>query len=146
MNLNKKKALAVKTFGVGEKRIVFLQSRIEEIKEAITKQDLRDLEKDGAILVKGIKGRKTVVGRKRNKRSVGNVRKKVNKRKRDYVTLTRKLRRLVAEVKKQDKLTKEEIIEIRKRIRNKMFRSKAQLKEYIGGKAPKGVPSEEGKK
>jgi large subunit ribosomal protein L19e len=133
MNLNKKKMLAVKTFGVGKKRIVFLPSRIEEIKEAITKQDLRDLKADGAILISEIHGRKTVVAKKRNKRSVGNVRKKVNKRKAEYVTLTRKLRSIVAEAKKQGKLNAEEVIEIRKKIRNKMFRSKANLKEHMGG-------------
>ena len=133
MNLNNKKLLAVKTFGVGKKRIIFLPSRIEEIKEAITKQDLRDLKEDGAILISEVKGRKTVVAKKRNKRSVGNVRKKVNKRKAEYVALTRKLRRLVAEAKKQGRLNLAEVKEIRKKIRNKMFKSKANLKEYMGG-------------
>ena len=35
MNLSKKKKLAKKTFNVGEDRIVFLESRLDEIKEAI---------------------------------------------------------------------------------------------------------------
>ena len=47
--------------------------------------------------------------------------------------MTRKLRKYVSEMKKQGRLSKEEITEIRKRIRNKKFRSKAHLKEYIGG-------------
>ena len=47
--------------------------------------------------------------------------------------MTRKLRRYVAEMKKQGKLTPEEIKDIRNKIRNKAFRSKAHLKEYIGG-------------
>ena len=131
MNLRNKKELASRTLGVGKERIVFVQSRLEEIKEAITKQDIKDLKSDGAILVKEISGRKTV--RKKARRSTGNVRKKVNTRKQDYVILTRKLRNYVSELKKQGKLTKEEVTEIRKKIRNKVYRSKAHLREIIGG-------------
>jgi len=98
MNLRKKKALAARTFGVGVGRIEFLEPRLEEIKEAITKQDIRDLHKDGAIRIKNIKGRKAKP-RKKKKKTTGNVRKKINKRKREYVTLTRKLRKHLAENK-----------------------------------------------
>ncbi len=129
MNLRKKKALAARTFGVGLARIEFLQPRLEEIKEAITKQDIRDLYKDGAIKIKDIKGRKT--NKPKRKKSVGNIRKKLNKRKRDYVILTRKLRRHVAENK--EKLTENERKDLRKKIRNKFFRSKSHLKEHMGG-------------
>lgn len=131
MNLGKKKELAARTFKVGKARIVFVKARAEDIKEAITKQDIRDLNKDGAILIKEIKGRKKNPAKKK-RRSVGNVRKKIKRRKRDYVTLTRKLRGYVSELKKQGDLSEAEVKEIRKRIRNKAFRSKANLKEYIG--------------
>lgn len=131
MNLRNKKSLARRTFNIGKRRIVFLSSRLDEIKEAITKQDIRDLQKDGAILVKEIKGRKKVKKRV-GKKSPGNIRKKVNKRKKEYVIMTRKLRKYVAELKKQGKLSREEVIDIRKKIRNKFFKSKANLKNYIG--------------
>src|SRR5690606_18370803 len=107
------------------------ESRLEDIKEAITKQDIRDLKADGAILIKEIKGKKKVV--KKRSRSPGNVRKKVNTRKRDYVIMTRKLRAYTREALNQGKITKEEMKEIRKKIRNKDFKSKANLREYIGG-------------
>ena len=131
MNIGKKKLLAMRTLKVGKERIVFLKPRLDEIKEAITKQDIRDLQKEGAIIVKDIKGRKKV--KKINKRSTGNIRKKVNKRKKEYVIMTRKLRRYVAEMKKQGKLSKEEILDIRNKIRNRIFKSKAHLKNYIEG-------------
>ena len=130
MNLRKKKALAARTFGVGLERIEFLEPRLEEIKEAITKQDIRDLYKDGAIRIKNIKGRKANT-KKKKKRTAGNIRKKVNKRKRVYVTLTRKLRKHLAESK--GKLTAKENKDIRNKIRNKFFRSRAHLKEHMGG-------------
>lgn len=131
MNLGKKKALAIRTLKVGKERIVFVKSRLNEIKEAITKQDIRDLLKEGAIIIKTIKGRRKVV-RKRS-RSPGNIRKKVNRRKREYVIITRKLRKHVAGLKKRGEISNEDFKEIRKKIRNREFKSIAQLKEFIVG-------------
>jgi ribosomal protein L19E len=132
MNLRTKKELAAKTLKVGKERIVFVRERLPEIKEAISKQDMKDLHSDGAILIKEIKGRKTNVKRK-NKRGTGKVKKKVNMRKERYMIIVRKLREYVKELKLQGKLTKEEVVEIRKKIRNHEFKSKANLKNYIRG-------------
>jgi len=132
MNLNKKKELVARTFGVGKERIVFVNGRLEEIKEAITKQDIKDLHQDNAILIKEVRGRKKVQ-KKKKKRSVGNVRKKLKNRKENYVILTRKLRSVVKELKKQGKLSQIEFKEFRKKIRNKEFKSKTHLKNYLKG-------------
>ncbi len=130
MNLGKKKNLAARTLGIGKERIIFVKSRLDEIKEAITKQDIRELYQDKAIIIKDIRGRKKRIKKKR-KRSTGNIRKKAYKRKKEYVIMTRKLRGFVSELKKQKKLPAEEIKDIRKKIRNKFFKSKAGLREYI---------------
>lgn len=130
MDLKKQKSLAARTFNVGESRIVFVKPRLEEIKEAITKQDIRDLYNDGAIRIKNVKGRKKVVDKKR-KRTTAKIRKNVNKRKENYVLLTRKLRKVLKE--NESKLTKKEKEDIRKKIRNKYFKSKAHMKSYIEG-------------
>jgi len=132
MNLGKKTALAARTLKVGKGRIVFVKSRLSEIKEAITKQDIRDLHKEGAIIVKDIKGRRKII--KVNSRSPGNIRKKVNVRKKLYVIITRKLRRYIVELRKRGDISGKDFKEIRKKIRNKEFKSIAQLKEVIGGK------------
>ncbi|OGJ13062.1 hypothetical protein A3K82_03405 [Candidatus Pacearchaeota archaeon RBG_19FT_COMBO_34_9] len=129
MNLKKKKALAARTFRIGESRIEFVNARLEEIKEAITKQDIRDLHRDGAIIIKKIKGRKGHKKRKK-KKNVEKLRKKINKRKKEYVKLTRKLRKYLSEMK--EKLTKKEREDIRKKIKNKFFKNKSHLKDYIG--------------
>ena len=133
MNLRKKKELASRTLGLGKSQIVFLESRKDEIKEAITKQDIKELKKDGAIIIKEMKGRKKKKKVKVKQRGTGKIRKKVNTRKKDYVILTRRLRSIVAEMKKQKRLTQEDATEIRKKIRNKKFKSKAHLGEHIGG-------------
>jgi len=130
MNLTSKKELAARTLKVGKERIVFVVARLNEIKEAITKQDIKDLNKDGAILIKEIKGRKKKI-KKKKKRTTGKIRKKVNTRKQDYVKLTRKLRKHVVELKKQGKLSSEEVKEIRKKIRNKQYKNKANLKARV---------------
>ena len=133
MNLGKKKKLAARTLKIGKERIVFLNSRASEIKEAITKQDIRDLKSDGAIIIKEIKGRKRKISNPK-KRGPGKVKKNVSKRKQKYVVMTRKLRKYVGERKKQEKISNEEYRDIRKKIRNKFFRSKSHLKEYIEAK------------
>ena len=130
MNLKKKKQLAARTLGVGIARISFRNDRIDEIKEAITKQDIRDLVSGNAIIVNGIKGRKSHV--KRKSRGMGRTKKKIRNRKQTYVKLTRKLRNYLKEIKKQNRLTKEEYRRIRKQIKSKMFRSKSHMKELIG--------------
>jgi large subunit ribosomal protein L19e len=130
MNLKKKKILAAKTLKVGIARIVFLKPRLDEIKEAITKQDIKKLNEDGAILIKNIKGTKKVE-KKAKKRGPGNIKKKINKRKRDYITMTRKLRKHISGLKKQGELSNKEFTQIRKKIKNKEFKSKAHLKEHI---------------
>jgi len=130
MNLRNKKNLAKKTLKVGRERIIFVGPRLEEIKEAITKQDIIQLHKEGAIKIKEVKGRKKVEKRSR-KRGPGKIKKKLNKRKEKYVLMTRKLRKYVSGLKTQGKVSKEEVKEIRKKIRNKFYRSKAHLKEQI---------------
>ncbi len=130
MNLNNKKELTARTLKVGKGRIMFVKARLEEIKEALTKQDIRDLKNEGAIKIKEVKGRSKV--KKRKRRGPGKIKKKINTRKQDYVKMTRKLRAYVSEMKKQDILSGKDAESIRKKIRNKKFRSKVHLKDYIG--------------
>jgi len=129
----KKKELAAKAVKVGKERIKSVNLRLDEIKDAITKQDIRDLVLSGAIIVKPVKGRKANVKRK-NRRGQGKVKLKVNKRKQEYVKITRKLRKHVKILKEQGKITSEEGKQIRKEIRNKAFKSKSNLLSHIGDK------------
>ena len=48
--------------------------------------------------------------------------------------MTRKLRKIAAHLKKSGELGNEEYKDLRKKIRNKNFKSKAHLKDYIGNK------------
>ena len=68
MNLKKKKSLATRTLKVGKERIVFLKSRLDEIKEAITKQDIKDLKKRGSNNCKRNKRKKKSRKEKKKKK------------------------------------------------------------------------------
>lgn len=130
MNLRKKKKLAKRMLKVGEDRIVFLESRLDEIKDAITKQDILDLKKSGAIIVKEKKGRRTKQGKHNRNRSVGNTRKKIKQRKRTYMKMTRKMRSYI----KSEKLEGEAKKDLSKKIKNREFRTREHMREYLGGK------------
>lgn len=130
MNLKNKKELAAKVLKVGKNRIYFVQENLTEIKEAITRQDILDLYKAGAIQIKDINGRKKIVKRK-NRRKTGKIKKKVNNTKQEYVILTRKLRLFLKHLLKTGKIDKITYHDTRKQIRAKRFRSKRHLKETL---------------
>lgn len=130
MNLSKKKELARKTLKVGKDRIVFSEEGMSEIKEAITKDDIRSLHSEGIISVKPVKGRKTVEKRK-TRRGPGKIKKKINNRKQEYVKITRKLREYIKELKNKEEINRDLYKGLRKKIRMRNFRSKAYLKDYI---------------
>ena len=140
MKLEKKKALIARTLNIGKGRIVLNTSRLAEIKEAITKQDIKDLFNDGVISIKEIKGRKKVIRRKTRRRA-GSIRKKVKKRKKDYVRITRKLRAYLKALKNKSLITPDKFKLLRKQIRSKDFKSLGSFKERI-----KEISLEENKK
>ena len=130
MKLENKRKLAMRTFDVGGGRVTFNKERLSEIKEAITKQDMKDLKESGAISIKEKKGKKKVV-RRTTRRRAGSIKIKVNTRKRDYMTMTRKLRAYLSRLKARGEITPAVFTELRKQIRTKAFKSLAHLKEHM---------------
>ena len=137
-NLKKKKELAAKTLKVGKNRLSFNQDNLAEIKEAITRQDIKDLHAEGIITIKPIKGR-TKIKKRKTRRGPGKIKKTVNKRKQVYVKITRKLRAYLSELKKLGVIDRELYIDLRKKIRMRNFRSKAHLKEYLESHGEIGI-------
>ncbi len=135
MNLKKKKKLATRVLKVGIDRISFNEERLDEIKEAITNQDIRDLVKSKAIIIKPKKGRRKI-NKSKSKRGFGKIKKKIRKRKENYIKLTRKLRRHLKNLRKMKKVSQKDYKTIRKQIRNKTFRSKSHLNEMLGQQQP----------
>ncbi|MDD5193885.1 MAG: 50S ribosomal protein L19e [Candidatus Nanoarchaeia archaeon] len=130
MNLKTKKQLAAKTLEVGKNRLVFNQESLSDIKEAITKQDIKTLYDEGIISIKPVKGRKRIEKRK-TKRGPGKIKFKINKRKQEYVKLTRKLRKYLKELKIRGEVDRELYYNLRTKIKMRDFKSRAQFKEYL---------------
>ncbi len=130
MNLAKKKFLVMKTLGVGRDRVIFNVERLEEIKEAITKQDIRELAKNGAIAIKEIKGTRSKPKRKTRRRA-GSIRNRAINKKRVYITITRKLRKHLNELRGKGKISRDQFYSLRKEIRARRFSNKPDLKERI---------------
>jgi len=131
-NLNKRKALASRVLGVGKNNITFDIQRLEEIKEAITKQDIRDLFAEGIIRIIPARGRQ-IKEKRRTNRKAGKIKRKLKLRKVKYVILTRKLRRYIKDLKKAKKIDQHIYSDLRKKIRSKIFKDLSHLKEYTGG-------------
>lgn len=130
MQLAKKKNLASKVLNTGKNRIIFSQENLNEIKEAITRQDISDLYKAGAIKIKEIKGRKKRKKRK-NRRGPGKIKKKVKNSKQEYVKLTRKLRKYAKFLLNMKRIDKEKYRKIRRMIKASRFKSKKHLDENL---------------
>lgn len=131
MNLNKKKALASRALNIGRNRIIFNKERISDIKEAITKQDIKDLLKDKAIMIKEVAGRRKIVKRKTRRRA-GSRKKIVKNRKADYVLLIRKLRAYVFSLRRSNKIARDSYLVLRKEIRSGSIKSLSQIKDRAG--------------
>ena len=142
MNLKNKKELAKKVLGVGKNRIIFSPEGLSEIKEAITKEDIKSLYAEGIISIKPVKGRRKIEKRK-TRRGYGKTKMKVETRKQDYVKLTRKLRAHIKNLKRKNEIDKKNYLDIRKKIKIRYFKSKSYLEDYI--KNLKNVYSEEKK-
>lgn len=130
MQLNKKKNLASKVLGVGKDRIIFMNESLAEIKEAITRRDILDLVNAGAIQLREISGRKTVVKRK-HRRGIGKVEQRVPNKKTKYVALTRKLRTTVRGLRAMKKINNEQYHGIRRMIKASKFKSRRHLLESL---------------
>ncbi len=130
MQLLKKKKLAAKTLKVGINRIIFPQESLKDIAEAITKQDILDLHREGIIQIKDKKGRKKIVKRK-HQRKTGKIKRRKKGGKREYVTITRKLRKIVKRLKNRKELENGSYQELRKMIKARRFKSKRHLQEHL---------------
>lgn len=130
MNLRNKKRLIARTLNVGVGRISLNPSMQAEIKEAITKQDIKDMKAEGIIQIKEIRGVKTKEKRK-TKRRGGSIKKRLALRKESYMNLTRKLRSYVKKMRQTGKIDAEGYYELRKRIKARRFKDLAHFRENL---------------
>jgi len=132
MNLNSKKNLVARMLGVGKERVAFDPESLEDIEDAVTRDEIRALISQGAIKLKPIKGQ----ARRQKKRRAGHGSRKGKKgvrmgKKVKWVRQVRALRKYLKNVKPN--ISREMYWKLYRKIKGGEIRTVARLKEAIGG-------------
>jgi large subunit ribosomal protein L19e len=130
MNLRNKKHLVARVLGVGSNRVIFDSARLDEIKESLTRQDVKDLIKSRAIMLRECRGTKRKEKRT-TKRGKGKIRKIVGIRKQEYMIMVRKLRQTLKNLRKAGTINREHYISLRQKVKARAFKTRAHLMEAI---------------
>lgn len=140
VNLKAKKRLAARVLGVGVHRIRFLEDHLDDVRNAITRQEIRSLVTANTITVKPFtgtsKGRAHTKKSQRNKRGTKQGSKQGRKgarvgKKEVYVIKVRALRRLLRIAKIREEITNDEFWLLYKKIGGNTVRNKAHLRALM---------------
>lgn len=147
VELNTQKRIAGNLFKASKRRVVFDPERLTDIKEAITKRDIKSLIKEGAISKKPIKSISRVRARKIHKQKVKGRRKGEGRRKgtanarssskKAWINRIRMQRDFLKVLKSKEIITTKMYRELYKKAKGGFFRSKNYLKMYIKEKLNK---------
>ena len=141
MNLSKKRRMAAEVLGVGENRLWIDPSKMDKVKEAITKEDIRALVKQGIIKKKKIKGTSRArarklqeAKRKGRRRGMGSRKGKATARKprkKAWMEKIRAQRRFLRNLKEKKIITIRKYRELYRKAKAGIFRNVAHLKLFI---------------
>jgi len=141
MNLKNKKRIAAKILRIGKNRIKLDSSKLPEIKEAITKSDIRALISSHTISTKPLKGhsrfrtRKVHRQKRKGKRKGFGSRKGKKtarlKRKRTWISRVRTQRKFIKNLKEKKLISKQVYRDLYVKIKSNRFRNVHLIKLYI---------------
>lgn len=141
MELKVQKRLAAQILKRSKKRVWFDDTRLDEIKEAITKEDIRDLISNGAIQIKHQKGHsrgrsRLIHAQKRKGKRKGHGSRKGRKtarspKKETWINRIRSQRKLLKRLRKGDNVSRKDYHELYRKCKGGFFRSTRHIKVYI---------------
>ena len=141
MDLRIQKRISASVLKCSPKRVVFDKERLEDIKEAITKTDLRNLIGDKAISKKNKKGvsrvraRKIAIQKKKGRRRGYGKRKGSQKvrvdSKKNWINKVRLQRNFVRELRDKSIIEKKVYRTLYLKVKGGFFRSKRHIKLFI---------------
>jgi large subunit ribosomal protein L19e len=141
MRLTLQRRLAAQIFTCSPKRVWFDDEKINEIKEAITKEDIKDLIREGAIRAKPIKSISRGRARKIHTQKTGGKRKGHGSRKgragarlprkESWMLKIRVQRKFLQELKAHESVTIEDYHDLYKKSKGGFFRSTRHMKLYM---------------
>ncbi len=141
MRLKNQKRIAGKVLKKGSKKIKFDPARLSDIKEAITRADVRALIIDNAVKAKPKRGTsrvraRKIITQKRKGRRTGKGSRTGSKtarlsKKQNWMNHVRKQREFIKELRDKKKISTTVYREIYKKIKGGFFRSKNHVKLYL---------------
>jgi len=141
MNLKSKKRIAAQVLGCSPKRVIFNPERLDEIKEALTREDIRALIRDRAIIkkpkrsissfrIKKIKKQKSKGRRKGHGSRKGKKTARLPK-KQAWMNRVRNQRALLKRLKEKNLISKKAFRDLYLKVKGGFFRSRAHLLMHI---------------
>lgn len=153
MKLKVQKRISADVLDVSPKRIWFDPNRLDEIKESITKRDIRLLIRDKAIQKKqkkgisGFRSRKIKVQKSKGRRKGPGSRKGAKKArlnpKKEWMKKVRLQRSFLRELKGKNLLISQSYRNLSRKVKGGFFRSKRHIKLYLD---ERGLINKNGKK
>lgn len=144
MNLSTQKRLASEVMKTGKNRVYFDPSRLDDIKEALTKDDIRKLVNDRVIQKKLKSGvsksrfRKLLVQKRKGRKKGQGSRKGKStarlSRKRNWINLVRSQRDLIRDLKDKKVINNKVYRGLYRKIKGGYFRSRRHIRLYLGEK------------
>lgn len=140
VNLRAKKRLASRVTGVGVHRIKFDSDHLDDVADAITRENIRSLITANTIQIKPFtgtsRGRAQEKKNQKNKRGTGQGSKQGRKgarvgKKEIYVTKVRSLRRILKIAKERKDITNPEFWALYKKVGGNTVRNKAHLRQLL---------------
>ncbi len=141
MKLKTQKRLAAHVLGVSKKRAKFDPERLEDIKEAITKTDMRGLISEKAIRKISKKGTSKARTREAKKQRAKGLRKGPSTRKGTksarvprkgvWIKKIRNQREFLKELREKEKISKQTFVDLYKKSKGNFFRSRRHIMIYL---------------
>ena len=141
MNLSVQRRVASSVLGCGTTRVLFAPDRLKDIKEAITKEDMRQLVVDGAVSVRPLqnvsrgRARKVIVQRRKGRRQgKGSRRGSATARlstKDAWISRVRVQREFLSELRQKRLITPATYTLLRARVKGGFFRSRRHVQLFM---------------
>jgi large subunit ribosomal protein L19e len=141
MNLSGQRRLAAEVMGIGSTRVKFNTERLEEVSEALTRDDIRALVKSGAITSKPktgvgrgrarVRDRQKLKGRHRGMGHREGTAKARSAGKRKWISKIRAIRDELRKMRDKNEITRSEYRRLYIQASGNLFQSRRHLREQI---------------
>jgi len=141
MDLKSQRRMASDIMGVGENRVWMDPEQTDQIDEAITRKDIRNLIEGGAIQKKDVKGTSKARAKKTKKqkekgRRKGHGSRKGSKKARksekdEWMETIRALRSELKDMRDEEEISQEQYRELYRKAKGGFFRNRKHLQNYV---------------